>query len=279
VTSFSVVTPNYNMATYLEKTIQSVLCNLRPGDEYFIIDGGSDDGSIEIIHKYEEYLSGWLSERDNGYSDALYKGFAISSNECQCWINSGDVLLDGALNAARREFNSSDADFIYGNDFYISDSGEVISFASGYISNLQNAMLFGGWTPLQDACFWRQELYTRVGGINKDLQYAADYDLFLRFALSGRARYVDRTFSAFRKHEGQKSIAGLNHYKMERESIRLRTRKKIRVSVVRDVMLSLYYWFFLRLRARAHPWRSRTKRLEGAPIKSLPCGSYNVRGG
>ena len=97
----SVVTPSFNMATYLEETIASVLGNLRPGDEYFIIDGGSTDGSLDIIRKYEDRITAWISEPDHGYADAIGKGFDRARNDVLCWINAGDLYLRGAFDAAR----------------------------------------------------------------------------------------------------------------------------------------------------------------------------------
>ena len=205
--TFSVVTPNYNMGRYLAETIESVLANLGPGDQYFVIDGGSSDESVEIIGRYEPRLTGWVSEPDHGYADALAKGFARSKSEFLCWVNSGDLLLMGALNSAKNILEESKADFIFGDDFYIDEQGRIIGFSKGYVRSLKNMMLFGGWTPLQDACFWKRSLYGSVGGINRDLEYAADYDLFLRFSLKGSSRYAPVAFSAFRKHTEQKSTS------------------------------------------------------------------------
>src|SRR5690349_7665396 len=188
----SVVTPSFNMKRYLPGTIESVLKNLQPGDEYFIIDGGSSDGSVEVIRGYEKHLHGWLSEADNGYADAICKGFARATGDVLCWINCGDLFLAGALNAARAALQVSSADLIFGDDFYIDEQDLVIFFSRGEVKDLKNAMLYGGWTPLQDACFWRRELYQRVGGIDPQLKYAADYDLFLRMALSGNAVYLPK---------------------------------------------------------------------------------------
>jgi len=218
--SFCVVTPNYNMAEYLEETIQSVLKNLRPGDEYFVIDGGSTDGSVEIIKKYESQITGWINEPDNGYADALRKGFAMSSAPLMCWVNSGDLLLKGALDLVRDKFLHSRAEFLFGDDYYINENGMILQHSSGYVSSLQKMMLYGGWTPLQDACFWRRSLYNLVGGIDKNVCHAADYDFFLRMSLKGRCEYFPAVLSAFRRHASQKSVAGADAYASERQEIR-----------------------------------------------------------
>ena len=181
-----------------------------------MIDGGSGDGTVDIIRSFDKRLTGWVSEPDKGYGDALAKGFARATGDILCWINAGDLLLPGALEAARRALTETDAEMIVGDDLYVDEEGRVIFLSRGYVKDLQSAMLYGGWTPLQDACFWRRDFYERVGGINPSLRYAADFDLFFRMALQGKCQYVPLTFSAFRRHAGQKSISGSDAYQNER---------------------------------------------------------------
>ena len=244
----------FNMSTYLEATIVSVATNLRPGDEYFVIDGGSTDGSVDIIRRHEESMTGWVSEPDFGYADALAKGFARASGDILCWINASDLYLTGALDAAR-ELLSDSLDMIFGDDFYIDNEGCVLSYSRGWVPDLQQAMLFGGWTPLQDACFWRRPLYQRVGGVDRSLQYAADYDLFLRMALVGRVSYVPFAFSAFRKHAGQKSIAGSAAYELERGRVRMREVGASGVGLIRRILNRSLNRVAMSGRARLAPLR------------------------
>jgi glycosyltransferase involved in cell wall biosynthesis len=193
---FVVVTPNFNMGSYLAETIESVLRNLRPGDEYYIIDGGSSDESVEIIEKYAHKLTGWVSEKDDSYADAIRKGFMRGTGQFQCWINAGDLLLDGSLDLARELLDKSNADMIFGDDFYIDGNSNILGYSRGACRNLRLAMLYGAWTPLQDACFWRSDLYKRVEGLDKSLRNAADYDLFARFSVAGKVCYVPFAFSS-----------------------------------------------------------------------------------
>lgn len=272
--TFTVVTPNYNMGKYLRETIEAVLSNLRPGDEYFVIDGGSTDNSLGIIRSYEKSLGGWSGEPDRGYADALAKGFSRSSGAFMCWINSGDLLLPGALDRARAVLEESGADCIFGDDFYIDDASRVISFSRGYVRSLQDAMCYGGWTPLQDACFWRRSLYERVGGINRDLRHAADYDLFLRFSSNGVCQYIPQAFSAFRRHAGQKSIKDSKLYSREREECRRRELSKRLDKTARKVLLSAYYWIYVRFRARVLHRLWDIPSLRGVPVSTLTAGPY-----
>lgn len=270
--NFTIVTPNYNMGSYLAETIESVLANMQSGDEYFIIDGGSSDNSIEVIRRYEKHLTGWVSEEDQGYADALAKGFSKSTSEFQCWINCGDLLLPGALNQARAELASSDADFIFGDDVYIDEGSCVLQKSNGQVSNLAKIMLYGGWTPLQDACYWRTSLYEKVGGISPTLRYAADYDLFLRMSLSGESQYVPLTFSAFRRHAGQTSVHHAKGYKVEREECRQREMAKQTNQNWQQAILNTYYWLLVRWRARFQGKKS-AKMLIGNNANNLTCNA------
>jgi glycosyltransferase involved in cell wall biosynthesis len=273
--SFAIVTPNFNMGQFLGRTIESVIRNLRPGDQYFVIDGGSTDNSVEVIRSYEKHLTGWVSEPDAGYADALAKGFERSKSEYMCWINSGDLLLDGAIDEARARLASSDADMIFGDDFYIDEADSVISCSYGRMKSLRNMMLYGAWTPLQDACFWKRELYGSVGGLDVGLKYAADYDLFLRMSMAGRSEYVPLAFSAFRKHQGQKSIQGRKEYKSERYRCKAVALSKSNCSWLKRQFLTMYYWIAVRLRARVLHNFFQSKQLTGESIRHLVCRSYN----
>jgi glycosyltransferase involved in cell wall biosynthesis len=269
----SVVTPSFNMAPYLEDTMTSVIGNLRPGDQYFIIDGGSTDDSADIIRRHERSLTGWVSEKDAGYADALAKGFDRATGDILCWINAGDLYLSGALDAARQQL-AGDLDMIFGDDFYIDEDNRILSYSRGWVPDLRMAMLYGGWTPLQDACFWRRSLYRSIGGIDRSLRYAADYDLFLRMALAGRTGYVPVTFSAFRRHEGQKSVSGSAAYGDERKRVRAR---EIDASSSGAVLKALYRGVnrvAMSARARLAPLAWRRPDLVGRPVTRLPCAAY-----
>lgn len=269
----SVVTPSFNMAPYLEDTIQSVIGNLRSGDEYFIIDGGSTDGSVDIIRRHEKSLTGWISEPDAGYADALAKGFARATGDVLCWINAGDMYLSGALDSAGKLL-ADDLDMIFGDDFYIDEDNRVLSYSRGWVSNLRTAMLYGGWTPLQDACFWRRGLYQSIGGIDRSLRYAADYDLFLRMALAGRAGYVPVTFSAFRRHAGQKSVSGSAAYEDERRRVRAREIGAFSAASMQKALYRGINRAAMSARARLAPLKWRRPDLVGMRVTRLPCAVY-----
>ena len=253
------------MGRYLCETIESVLRNLQPGDEYFIIDGGSTDQSVEIIRRYESRISGWVSEADKGYADAIAKGFRRGDGELLAWINSSDLLLPGALDCARGYLTNPEVDMIFGDDYYIAEDSTVLFRSYGGTRNLRNMMLYGGWTPLQDACFWRRSLYERVGGINPDTQYAADFEIFLKFSLAGNCLYAPLAFSTYRKHSGQISISGARRYQEERQSI----LSQMLECSVSNIPLRIAYYLWLRMRSRIFQryWNSREHR--GRPISEM----------
>ena len=237
------------MAGYLAETIESVLKNLGPDDRYFVVDGGSTDGSLDILKQYEGRISGWVSEPDRGYADAVANGFAMEPSQYQCWIACGDVFLPGALHLARSVLEQTGADMIYGDDFYIDENSKLLQITSGHIDNLRDMMFYGGWTPLQDACFWKTDLYKQIGGINPDIRYAADYDLFLRMAMLGQCIYTPHVFSAFRRHEGQTSQRFRAAYKAEKVAAAKSAAAAMTKNPV-SMWVKAYYWLHPKLRAR-----------------------------
>jgi len=261
---FCVVTPNFNMASYLAETIESVLINMGPDDQYFVVDGGSTDGSVDILKHYEGRISGWISEPDRGYADAVAKGFAMGSSQYQCWIACGDLFLPSALNLARSILIQTGADMIYGDDFYIDEHGKLLQITNGQIDHLGEMMLYGGWTPLQDACFWTTDLYERIGGMNPEIRYAADYDLFLRMAMLGRCSYTPHVFSAFRRHEGQTSERYREAYKKEKLAAACAAKSMISKNPIPQ-WSEAYYWLYPKFRARIRAMNIK-------PIKAVNLG-------
>jgi len=183
------------------------------------------------------------------------------------------LYLAGAFDAVRRLL-TDDRDMIFGDDFYIDEENRVLSFSRGWVPDLSSAMLYGGWTPLQDACFWRRSLYVAIGGIDPKLRYAADYDLFLRLALAGRAGYVPITFSAFRRHVGQKSVVGSAHYEEERKLVRTREAAARDSGPVSKAVYRVINRMAMSARVRIAPRIWRRPDLVGSLVSSLPCAPY-----
>jgi hypothetical protein len=163
-----------------------------------------------------------------------------------CWINAGDLLLKNSLQVARTLLAETGADLIFGDDLYIDEQSQIIFHSYGGVDSLRYMMLYGGWTPLQDACFWRRSLYEQVGGLNPDLKYAADYDFFLRASWNGRCHYIPKIFSAFRRHLEQRSIAGKARYRAEKEQSRKQMLVKLGVPFWQRFIYEPGYWLAVR---------------------------------
>lgn len=206
----SVVTPSYNQGQFLERTILSVLNQNYPNLEYIIIDGGSTDRSVEIIRKYEKYLSYWISEKDQGQADAIYKGFEKSSGSILAWLNADDIYLPGTLlRAANILKDNSHADVVYGNIYLIDEAGEIIGERrlTRHIPSITKlGFLHGGFGIYQPASFWKRELYYKAGKIDPSFQHCMDNDLFVKFAVqNAKFEFVREFLTGFRVHSESKT--------------------------------------------------------------------------
>ena len=124
--TISIVTPSYNQATFIEDTIQSVLSQNYPNLEYIIMDGGSTDGTTDIIRRYEKHLAYWVSEKDHGTADAIRKGFERATGSILAYLNSDDIYLPGVLAAVSNSMRNSAAEVVYGNTYWIDRNGQKL---------------------------------------------------------------------------------------------------------------------------------------------------------
>jgi glycosyltransferase involved in cell wall biosynthesis len=201
----SVVTPSYNQASFLEETIRSVLLQGYPDMEYIIVDGGSTDGSIDIIRRYEKYLAVWVSEKDRGAADAIGKGFSQATGGVLAYLNSDDVYLPTSLESIGEAISDPAVDVVYGNMYWIDTHGKVMG-EQRQTPFMPMGYLYGGSTLQQPATFWRKDLYIRCGEIDPSYRFVFDTDLFVRFALAGaKFKHVNRFVASFRIHPQSKS--------------------------------------------------------------------------
>ena len=218
----SIVTPSFNQAQYLEETIRSVLLQNYPNLEYIIIDGGSTDGSVDIIKKYEPWLTYWVSEPDKGQTYAIQKGLDKATGQLINWLNSDDILLIDALKALALTHKSVESDKVVlcGNSKRIDGKGTVLSESKVIYKPFeertlpQSPPLSGG---IQASWFFTKEAWTTVNGINLSLHYTMDTDLYYRCHEKGvNFIPVDSFLAAYRQHELTKTHDGW------RESIRFK---------------------------------------------------------
>lgn len=207
-TLVSIVTPSYNQAAYLEETIQSVLNQTYQDVEYIIIDGGSTDGSQEIIHKYENKLKYWQSKKDKGFADAINQGWMRADGEILAYLNSDDLLEKDAVQKAVHAFlDSPDMDIVYGDTTMIDETGKVLREFHSEPFDL--VAVFKTWfDPIrQPSAFIRKSVMDKFGGLDESFQFCADFEYWIRIAGGGaRFLYIPIVLSKAREHAAAKSI-------------------------------------------------------------------------
>ena len=212
----TVVTPSYNQAEFLEETIRSVLLQGYPSLEYLVIDGGSDDGSVDIIRKYEPWLAHWVSEADDGQSDAINKGFRRATGEVQAWLNSDDVYFPDTLGQAVLEMEQQDVDILIGGmeKFTVREGDYVaLSRSSGADGVPLHAYpIFKASEKnrpfhfMQPPMFWRRWVWERTDGLDKDFHWVMDIEWCTRAVEVGATVGTCRTlFAKFRLHGASKT--------------------------------------------------------------------------
>lgn len=203
----SIVTPSFNQAQFVGRTLQSVLNQQYPNLEYIVIDGASSDGSQRVIAQVEEHLTHWISEADKGQTEAINKGFRLTTGEIMGYLNSDDLLLPGALNTVADFFaRRPDIDVIYGHRILVDEHGMAIG---RWIlpPHTSLAYAWGDFIP-QETMFWRRSIWDQAGGhLDESFQFAMDWDLISRFRSIGARFYrLPRYLGAFRVHKKQKTF-------------------------------------------------------------------------
>lgn len=213
----TIITPVYNQVDYLEETIQSVVNQNYPNLEYIIIDGGSTDGTLDIIRRYEAHITQWISEPDQGMYDALNKGFKLSTGVIMGWINSDDILLSQTLFNLARLFNElPQVSWLQGLNSVIDLKGNIVNVHTPKRFSLIT-ILNGDYRWIQqESTFWRRSLWDKAGGhVHYDLKLAGDFELWFKFFQYEKLYYVNIPFGAWRKRPGQLSDVHMDKYTEE----------------------------------------------------------------
>ncbi len=201
----SIVTPTFNRAEFLEETIRSVLEQDYPNIEYIVMDGGSTDGSVEIIRRYAGRLAYWESAPDRGQVDAIQRGFARSTGTVLAYLNSDDAYVPGAVSGIVRTFRERpSADLVFGDVHLVDTAGRRLRDLRFTAFDF-DTLLYEGGNLSQPGAFWTRDLYDRVGGIDPAYQFSLDTDFFFRAARVGRFEHVRSFIANFRIHSGSKS--------------------------------------------------------------------------
>ncbi len=198
----TIITPSYNQGQFIEETILSVLNQSYQDVEHIVVDGGSTDNTLEILKKYPSVR--WVSEKDEGQSDALRKGLEMSTGDIIGWINSDDYLEKGALEYVGEFFNNSDAGWLIGNiSFVFTPGGKVNSDKSLKIT--KKSLLSNPDILRQQGTFFRKQMLLDAGGFDKKYHMTMDLDLWFRLLRISEPVMVDENLAYFRVHEDQKT--------------------------------------------------------------------------
>ncbi len=226
--TITVVTPSYNQAAYIEQTIQSVLTQQYPGLEYLVIDGGSTDGTVDILRRYEDRLD-WVSEPDEGQAEAINKGLKRAGGQVVAWLNSDDIYLPGALERVGEQFGRQpDIDLVYGDYQLIDERGRVL-LHKREIPFDYNILLYGLNYIGQPAAFFHRRVFDRAGYLDQGLHYGLDWEYWLRIASrGGRFAHLPHYLAATRWHGQAKTLVAPPEMFAEHEAIRRRywTRRR-----------------------------------------------------
>ncbi len=210
----SIVIPSYNQAPYLETTLLSVLGQDYPRVETIVIDGGSTDGSVDIIKSYEQRLAYWVSEKDSGQAEAINKGMARSRGEIVAWLNSDDFYLAGTIRAAVQAFERfPDAALVYGDMLAVDAHGQTFNtfrYKRLTLADLLSFQIIG-----QPSVFMRRSAFEQAGGLDPSYHLLLDHHLWIRIAAQGRIAHIPRTWSASRYHAEAKNRARASEFGAE----------------------------------------------------------------
>jgi len=220
----TIITPSYNQGHFLEQTIDSVLSQNYPDLEYMVIDGGSVDNSIEIIKKYEKYLTYWVSEKDNGQSDAINKGLQRTTGEIVNWLNSDDYYEKETLSIIGNSFRNHQINVVCGRSRIFYDEGNQTShFSSGtdiYKHNLAKTI---GWARIdQPETFFRVSAIHQMGLLNEKFHYVMDKEWWIRYLLLfglDNILQIDDILVNFRLHGNSKTVSQQKNFQIETNSL------------------------------------------------------------
>jgi glycosyltransferase involved in cell wall biosynthesis len=201
----TIVIPSYNQAQFIERTIKSILSQGYPNLELILMDGGSTDGTMEIVQSYLSSFSHLQSAPDRGQSDAIQKGFAMATGEILTWLNSDDCYLPGTLLKMGTHFRDNPkTEFLYG-DYELIDADDRLITRKRQPSFEISIVKYAFLTVPQMSAFWRRSLYERTPGVDPSLRFAMDYDLFVKLGQLSPAVHVPFAIGQFRIHADSKT--------------------------------------------------------------------------
>ena len=264
----SIVTPSYNQARFVGWTARSVFLQRYPNLEYILMDGGSTDGTMDVLAPYADRFAHLVSERDKGQSDAIHRGFARSTGDIMAYLNSDDMLAPGALAYVARFFEEyPDVEAVYSHRCTVDEDNKVLWY---WILPEHSDWYMTRWDLIpQETCFWRRRLFEKVGNVDPGFRFAMDYDLFVRFmqAAPGRMVRLDRFLGVFREH-GEAKTTQLMQTVGAEEIKRVWKRYNIQSGRLDPLRSARFYHGVIRA---GDKFAARRRKLPGA----LPGEGYN----
>lgn len=223
----SIVTPCYNGAQFLEKTILSVLNQNYPNLEYIIIDGGSTDGSVAIIKRYKKYLAYWISEKDNGMYEAINKGLKKANGEILAYLNSDDLYYPGTIQTVVEYFKRHpDAGLIYGDCDFIDSEAHVLYRYRFPAFNWRRFIVLNWSSIPQEASFWRYEVHKVTGYFNPEFKIVGDFEFYIRVGKHFTIDHLKKVIAMRRLHK--KSLTSNWRARSREEKKRIHRQYNIR---------------------------------------------------
>ena len=279
----SIVTPSFNHADYLEATILSVLDQGYPHLEYVIMDGGSTDGSAEIIAKYDSYLTYWRSHPDGGQYESINEGFGHTTGEIMAWLNSDDMLHRNALWTVAKIFNKfSQTEWIMGTPTWFDANGCTVSV--GQVPRWSRyRILYGNWKWIQqESVFWSRSLWERSGGrLETSYKLAADFDLWVRFYRNAQMYTTTALIGGFRSSSNfQRGRKNRTLYLQEAKQIISNENKNVLSR--RDVLKNKLIGFLIKkIPQRFHPrlfqWLDDSFKFPPVIVYNIGSGDFQLQ--
>jgi glycosyltransferase involved in cell wall biosynthesis len=214
----SIVTPSYNQGRFIEETIRSILLQGYPNLEYIVMDGGSDDETVSILEKYDPWIDYWVSEADEGQSDAINRGLRRTTGDMVAWINSDDYYAPRAFVTMAQAYaeHENEVGAFVGTGHKVNRDGEIVYTPSDSpLTHEAFLQWLNGGSFMQPACFFKREAWAEHGPLRTDLHYAMDIDLFLKMSQSYTFKRVDETISYAHKHDAAKTTGERQRWRAE----------------------------------------------------------------
>jgi glycosyltransferase involved in cell wall biosynthesis len=214
----SIVTPSYNQARFLEETIRSVLGQSYPKIEYILVDGGSTDGSLDIIRKYAGHFARWVSEPDEGQVDAINKGLKMTTGEIVAWINSDDLYMAGSVKEAVQALHANpEVGMVYGDGIMVDEDGRLLDRHYYRTYDVLDLLCFE--VLLQPTVFMKRSVLEDVGLLSAEYDLVLDHDLWVRMASHSPLLHIPSFWAVERSHESAKTIALSSKFVTEAEKL------------------------------------------------------------